>query len=191
MVKKKQIVNREEEETLSQGGDPAAVPRAHRRAGAHHRAAAAVLTVSDTRTAANDGGGDLLVAKLEEAGHQVVERDWVVDEAEAIAARLDSWLADPRFNLVITTGGTGIARRDRTIELVQRRLDKELQGFGELFRYLSYDQVGAASMLSRATGGLAGNKLLFALPGSPGAVALALEKLLLPEMGHLLKHRED
>lgn len=185
MVKKGGTVNREPVEGAIPS--PSAVAEGHRRAGAGRRARCAVLTVSDSRTEATDRGGAAVVQRLEGAGHEVVARDWVADEAGAIGQRLDAWLAASEIRVVITTGGTGIARRDRTIEVVEARLEKALDGFGELFRALSYRQVGAAAMLSRASGGLAGNTLLFALPGSPAAVELAMDELLIPEMGHLLK----
>lgn len=161
----------------------------HRRRAGDRRARCAVLTVSDSRTPASDHSGDLIVERLEAHRHTVAARGLVPDEPDEIAAALASFLDDPRLDLVITTGGTGISSRDTTIEVVERRLDKRLEGFGELFRMLSWDEVGAAAMLSRATAGLAGEILVFALPGSPAAVELALDRLVLPELAHLLWER--
>lgn len=126
---------------------------------------------------------------LTQAGHAVDRYELVRDEAEEIAAQLGSWLDHDPFDLIITTGGTGISSRDTTIEVVERLLDKRLDGFGELFRMLSWKQIGAAAMLSRAVGGLAGETLLFSLPGSPNAVGLGLRELILPELPHLLWER--
>lgn len=163
----------------------------HRRAARGRTARCVVLTVSDTRTAATDVGGDLLVRLLVEAGHEVVDRRLVRDEPGEIAAVLDEWLGSASAaDLMITTGGTGIGPRDGTVEAVSERLDKKLDGFGELFRMLSFEQIGAAAMMSRAVAGLAGKSFLVALPGSPDAIALALERLLLPELGHLLRERD-
>lgn len=161
----------------------------HREAAAGRRARVAVLTISDTRSLADDSGGATIVEALEREGHEIVEREIVPDEAAAIDAVLERWLAPDGPELIVTTGGTGIARRDTTIEVVERRLDQRLDGFGELFRMLSYAQVGAAAMLSRATAGLSGETFLFALPGSPAAVSLALDELILPELAHLLWER--
>lgn len=158
----------------------------HRGSAAALTAACAVLTVSDTRTEESDLGGRGIVAALEAAGHRVVARAIVRDEPTAIESRLREWLRAGRAEVVITTGGTGIALRDTTVEVVERLLDKRLDGFGELFRMLSYREVGAAAMLSRAVAGLAGRVALFALPGSPDAVRLAMAELVLPELPHLL-----
>ena len=162
----------------------------HHRAAADRRARCAVLTVSDTRTAATDRGGDTVAATLTAAGHTVEARALVPDEPEAVRAAIRGWLdAAAPPDVVITTGGTGIARRDTTVEVARELIDKELEGFGELFRMLSYEQVGPAAMLSRAVGGLAGETLLFTLPGSVNAVTLAMEKLIVPELPHLVWER--
>ena len=162
----------------------------HHRAAADRRARCAVLTVSDTRTAATDRGGDTVAATLTAAGHTVEARTLVPDEPAAVRAAIQGWLqsATPP-DVVITTGGTGIARRDTTVEVARELIDKELEGFGELFRMLSYEQVGPAAMLSRAVGGLANETLLFVLPGSVNAVTLAMEKLIVPELPHLVWER--
>lgn len=150
----------------------------------------AVLTISDSRTPATDGSGPVAERLLAGGGHQIVERALVRDEPAQIGAALDRWLADERVQAIVTTGGTGIAPRDRTIEVVRDLLTMELQGFGELFRMLSYDEVGSLAMLSRAVGGLVVrdglDTLLFALPGSPRAVELAVSRLIAPELDHLV-----
>ncbi len=150
----------------------------------------AVLTISDTRTPETDQGGKTIHQALERAGHRVHGYDIVRDEPEQIEAKLREWIADPDIQAVFCTGGTGIARRDTTIEVVGRLLDKRLEGFGELFRMLSWEQVGAAAMLSRAVAGLAGETFIFAMPGSPDAVRLAMEKLIGPELSHLVWERK-
>jgi molybdenum cofactor biosynthesis protein B len=129
----------------------------------------AVLTVSDTRTEAEDKSGRTLVERIEEAGHRVAARAIVRDEKDAIVAKLREWIADPRIDVVIATGGTGLTGRDVTPEAFQAVYDKEIPGFGELFRMLSYEKIKTSTIQSRATGGVAGNTYLFALPGSPGA----------------------
>lgn len=149
---------------------------------------AAVLTISDTRTIATDKSGAHIQTLLAEHGHQTVQYAIVPDEKEAIDRMIQTWLRDERIDIVIATGGTGIAPRDVTIETVKPLLQKEIPGFGEFFRYLSLtEDIGTRAMLSRAVAGTAGNgKLLFALPGSRGAVDLAMKKLILPEAAHLL-----
>lgn len=147
--------------------------------------ACAVITVSDTRSLETDESGQEIARQLKNAGHEVVERTVVPDDPDRIELVLKHWLrAD--IQAVILNGGTGIARRDGTVEVVRRLLDRELDGFGELFRMLSFEQVGAAAMLSRALGGVAQGKVVFALPGSRKAVELALEKLIIPELRHLV-----
>lgn len=163
---------------------------AHRAAAQGQSARFAVLTVSDTRTLATDSGGAALADSLTAAGHRLVERAIVRDEPADIDVCLGAWLGRGDLDLIVTTGGTGISSRDTTIEIVERRLTKPLPGFGELFRFLSYDQVGSAALLSRATGGLAGETLVFSLPGSLAAVRLGLEKLLVPELPHLIWERK-
>jgi molybdenum cofactor biosynthesis protein B len=146
----------------------------------------AVLTVSDTRTEANDLSGQTARRLVEAAGCRVVAYRILPDDPAAVSQLVHEWLGDDACDGVLTTGGTGISSRDRTYEALADLLDKTLDGFGELFRLLSYDDVGSAAMLSRAVGGVARGKLLFALPGSPRAVELALQKLILPEIAHLL-----
>jgi molybdenum cofactor biosynthesis protein B len=145
----------------------------------------AVLTVSDTRTLETDAGGALAISLLEGAGHAVALRRLVRDEPAEIGAGLEEALAHPNVQGVVLTGGTGVAPRDRTPEAVEPYLDRVLPGFGELFRQLSYAEIGAAAMLSRALAGIAQGRIVFVLPGSRGALRLAFEKLILPEIGHL------
>ena len=145
----------------------------------------AVVTLSDSRSLADDRTGDTIVALLEAAGHSVAGRELVREDPPAIRAALEAALAGPA-QAVILNGGTGIAPRDSTPEIVAPLLECELPGFGELFRQLSFREIGAAAMLSRALAGVARGKLLFALPGSKAACRLALERLILPELGHLV-----
>ncbi len=149
-------------------------------------ASLALLTISDTRTPETDRSGDVARRMIEAAGHRIVDYLIVPDEPAQVRSVVDGWFARNDCDGVITSGGTGISGRDRTLEALDGLLELRLAGFGELFRMLSYDQVGSAAMLSRATGGVGRGKLLFALPGSPKAVELALDKLILPELGHLL-----
>ena len=143
------------------------------------------LTVSDSRTIAEDRSGDRAVELLSAAGHQVAQRAIEKDEPEAVRRQVAGWLGDDGIDLVLTSGGTGISSRDRTFEALQSLFERDLDGFGELFRMLSYEQVASRSMLSRATAGIAAGKPIFLLPGSTKAVELALERLILPEIGHL------
>ncbi|MCA9286866.1 MAG: MogA/MoaB family molybdenum cofactor biosynthesis protein [Phycisphaerales bacterium] len=156
----------------------------------------AVLTVSDTRTIETDAGGAMIVRLLAQASHTVADRALVPDEPGQIEPKLQDWLANPSIQAVLVTGGTGIARRDTTIEVVRRLLTAELEGYGELFRTLSFAQVGAAAMLSRAVGGLVvrdadagGETFLFAMPGSVNAVETAMSRLILPQLAHLVWER--
>ena len=138
----------------------------------------AVLTVSDTRTLADDRSGDVLAARIAGAGHHVGDRAIVRDDAPAIEARLRGWIADPGIDAVITTGGTGVTGRDVTPEAFDRVVEKRIEGFGELFRMLSYQKIGTSTMQSRAMAGVAGGTYLFALPGSTGAVKDAWDDIL-------------
>jgi molybdenum cofactor biosynthesis protein B len=143
--------------------------------------------VSDTRTEANDTGGQAIRELLERAGHAVTGRAIVKDEAAQVGAIVRERLADPATQVIITTGGTGISARDTTYEVLTGLFEKRLDGFGELFRMLSYSDIGSAAMMSRATGGTVGRKAIFVLPGSPAAVRLAMEKLIVPELGHIIQ----
>ena len=157
----------------------------HHRKQAPARVPTAVITVSDTRTPETDTGGDRVVECLEGAGHPVVCREIVADEPSQIQALLARVLEQADLGAVILTGGTGVAPRDQTPEAVEPLLDRVVPGFGELFRMLSYEEIGAAALLSRAVAGLVGGRVVFVIPGSRGAVRLAMEKLILPEIGHL------
>jgi molybdenum cofactor biosynthesis protein B len=144
-----------------------------------------VVTVSDTRTPETDSGGARVVELLEEAGHPVVERRIVPDEPGRIAAALLELVDRSDVAAVIFTGGTGVAPRDVTPESLEPLLDRVVPGFGELFRMLSFQEIGSAALLSRALAGLKAGRVVFALPGSRGAVSLAMQRLILPELGHL------
>ena len=145
-----------------------------------------VLTVSDTRTPDTDTSGRAIRALLEEAGHTVTAHAIVKDEPAQVTSAVRAQLADERTRVIITTGGTGVSSRDGTFEAIDALLDKRLDGFGELFRMLSYAEIGAAAMLSRATAGVAGRRVLFSVPGSTAAVDLAMTKLILPQLGHIV-----
>jgi molybdenum cofactor biosynthesis protein B len=159
----------------------------------------AVLTVSDTRTEANDTGGGAIVTLLAEHGHEVMFKQIVRDEPDQVRALIAGWIegdgrTDDRTDdrnrtvqAIITTGGTGISSRDRTYEAVTALLDKQLDGFGELFRMLSFQEIGAGAMLSRACAGVARGRIVICLPGSEHAVRLAMTRLILPELGHLVR----
>jgi molybdenum cofactor biosynthesis protein B len=138
----------------------------------------AVLTVSDTRDATTDTSGDTLVKRIIAAGHRVVGRAIARDDAEAVVGYLRGWIDDPQVDVVITTGGTGVTGRDVTPEAFERVLEKKIEGFGELFRMLSYQKIGTSTIQSRALGGVAGGTYLFALPGSTGAVRDAWDDIL-------------
>jgi molybdenum cofactor biosynthesis protein B len=139
----------------------------------------AVLTVSDTRTAANDTSGDTLAERITRAGHRVVARAIEKDDADAIERLLRAWISDATIDVVITTGGTGITGRDVTPEAFERVMEKRIEGFGELFRMLSFQKIATSTMQSRAIGGVAGSTYLFALPGSTGAVKDGWDDILL------------
>lgn len=147
----------------------------------------AVITISDTRDAASDRGGPYLVERVEAAGHSVAQRAIVKDEREQIEAALRAAVADTGVDLVLTTGGTGIAPRDVTYDTLKGLFDSEIPGFGELFRMLSYQQIGAAALLSRAIGGVLAGKVVLAMPGSPKALALAMDEIVLREAAHLVQ----
>ena len=146
-----------------------------------------VLTVSDTRTEKNDSGGRAIIELLTAAGHEVVDREIVKDEPDQVRSVVTAQLMQKQIQAIITTGGTGISSRDRSYEAVTDLLEKRLDGFGELLRALSFQEIGPAAMLSRAFAGTARGKILIALPGSEHAVRLALTKLVLPELGHLVR----
>jgi len=155
----------------------------HHRHGAHAHLKLGVITASDTRDAANDESGRVIRELIEGAGHRVMHYEVLPDTPERIAEAVRQSLRE--LDGVIINGGTGIAARDSTIEAIRPLLDKEIEGFGELFRALSFQEIGSAAFLSRAMAGISGGKIVVALPGSPGACRLAMEKLLLPELGHM------
>lgn len=152
--------------------------------------ACAVVTVSDTRTEADDRGGAAILELLDASPHRVAARRIIPDEPAVIEDAVRAFAAQADVDAVLLTGGTGIAPRDHTIDVVERLLDKQLPGYGELFRMLSYQQVGSAAMLSRATGGVVGQAIVLTMPGSPAAVRLAMEELILPELGHLVSQAQ-
>jgi molybdenum cofactor biosynthesis protein B len=145
-----------------------------------------LLTVSDTRTVDDDRSGAEMRDLVTAAGHEVFESRIVPDEPEQVRLVVHEWLARDDCDGVITSGGTGVSSRDQTYEALVGVLDQRLDGFGELFRMLSWEEIGSAAMISRAFGGVARGKLLFALPGSTPAVRLALDRLILPELSHLI-----
>jgi molybdenum cofactor biosynthesis protein B len=146
-----------------------------------------VLTISDTRTEATDTGGRAIVDLLRDAGHAISGREIVRDDPGAVRAAIQAQLARSDVEVIIATGGTGVSTRDRTFETIDALLDKRLDGFGELFRVLSYEQIGAAAFLSRASAGTSCGKAIFSLPGSEAAVRLGMTKLILPELGHVVR----
>lgn len=144
-----------------------------------------IVTVSDTRTPETDVNRAYITRRLTELGHTAAEYRLIKDEPDQVAAALDELAALPTVRIILFNGGTGISPRDTTYDVISRLLEKTLPGFGELFRMLSYQEVGAAAMLSRATAGVYRGTLVFSMPGSPNAVEVALEKLILPELNHL------
>lgn len=154
--------------------------------GAPSRMACAVVTVSDTRTPASDASGALIRSLVEEAGHEVAAYHVIADDTDAVAALVADLAARPGIHAVLVNGGTGISPRDGTYEAVSRLLDRRLDGFGEIFRQLSYAEIGPAAMLSRAVGGLVGETPVFSMPGSTAAVRLGMQKLILPELAHVV-----
>ena len=142
----------------------------------------AVLTVSDTRTAENDTSGDLIVERLKTAGHKVAGRLILRDDVEMLRAQLRAWIADRSVDAIVTTGGTGLTRRDITPEALAPLITKPIPGFGELFRWLSYAEIGTSTIESRAFAGVADDTLVFCLPGSTGACRLGMDQIILPQL---------
>lgn len=147
----------------------------------------AAITISDSRTEENDESGKLIKEKLSQNGHKVIFYSILKNEADAIQKKTYELLEQEEVQVIITSGGTGVSHRDVTIESISPILKKKLDGFGELFRLLSYQEIGTASVMSRAMAGVAGGKVIICLPGSLGAVSLAMEKLILPEIGHMVR----
>lgn len=158
----------------------------HRQQAGQQSAGLAVFTLSDTRTAATDESGATLRRLAEAAGHRVVVQEILREEADLIRQHLLAAVQRSEVDAVLTTGGTGLSRRDVAYETLTGLLERRLDGFGELFRMLSFQEIGAAAMLSRAVAGTVAGKMVFAMPGSPAAVRLAMTRLILPELVHLL-----
>lgn len=146
-----------------------------------------VITCSDTRTPDTDTSGQLIQRLLKEQGHTVAAYHLVKDEPSKIKAKIKAAVVDKKVQAIIINGGTGISKRDSTFEAVDAMLEKRLVGFGEVFRYLTYREIGSSAIMSRATAGIIKGRVLFSTPGSENAVRLAMEKLILPELGHLVK----
>jgi len=146
-----------------------------------------VITCSDTRTPPTDTSGQLIQKLLKEQGHTVAAYHLVKDEPSKIKAKIKAAVTNKKIQAIIINGGTGISRRDSTFEAVDAMLEKRLVGFGEVFRYLTYQDIGSPAIMSRATAGIIKGCVLFSTPGSENAVRLAMEKLILPELGHLVK----
>lgn len=157
----------------------------HRQKAGKGRVSVAIVTVSDTRTPDTDQNRQYIEARMAESGHVVAAYRLIKDEPDQVAAVIEELAGMPAVQLVLFNGGTGISPRDTTYDVVSRYLEKTLPGFGELFRMLSFQEVGAAAMFSRATAGVYRGTLIFSMPGSPNAVQVALEKLILPEINHL------
>jgi molybdopterin adenylyltransferase len=157
----------------------------HRQKAGKGAVSVAIVTVSDTRTPETDQNRQYIEERLAELGHHIAAYRLIKDEPDQVAAVLEELTAMPGVQLVLCNGGTGISPRDTTYDVISRYLEKTLPGFGELFRMLSFQEVGAAAMFSRATAGVYHNTIIFSMPGSPNAVQVALEKLIIPEINHL------
>ena len=147
----------------------------------------AVLTISDTRSEKTDESGKIAKELISNKGHQVNTYRTIRNDKSLIQTTVEEILQNPKISVIVTIGGTGISKRDLTVESMSELLDKKIEGFGELFRNLSYQEIGEAAMISRATAGTINGKLVFCLPGSKSAVGLALNKLILPGLGHIIK----
>jgi len=165
----------------------AAMSQAEHKARAPQSVTCFVITISDTRSDDTDTSGRAIADLLAGAGHTVAGRCIVKDDAAVIRGTIERHLANAQVQAIVTTGGTGLTSRDNTYEVVSTLLEKRLDGFGELFRMLSYEQIGSAAMMSRACAGVVAGRILVALPGSEAAVRLAVERLLIPELGHLVQ----
>ncbi|MFC2005750.1 molybdenum cofactor biosynthesis protein B [Chloroflexota bacterium] len=147
----------------------------------------AVLTISDSRTEQDDESGKLIIQKLSQNGHKIVSYAILKNEAGAISEKIHELLRQEELQVIITSGGTGVSHRDITVETISSILEKKLDGFGELFRYLSYQEIGTGSVMSRAIAGVTKGKVILCLPGSLGAANLVVDKIILPEIGHLVR----
>ncbi len=146
----------------------------------------AVLTLSDSRTRESDDSGGAIIKSLRVSNHEVIFYDILKDDAVGLEKALDRLVSDPGIEVIIMNGGTGISKRDITIEVVREFIEKELVGFGELFRFLSYQEIGSAAIMSRALAGVCKGKVLISMPGSKNAVTLGMEKIIIPEIGHMV-----
>lgn len=146
----------------------------------------AVLTISDTRREESDESGNIIIDKLEMNGHKISFYSIIRDDFNSIQKNIRGLLKNSEIQVIITNGGTGISKRDVTIDVVLNLLEKKLEGFGELFRYLSYDEIGSSAIMSRTIAGIADGKIIICIPGSASAVELAMDKLILPEIGHMV-----
>ncbi|MBL7165133.1 MAG: MogA/MoaB family molybdenum cofactor biosynthesis protein [Dehalococcoidales bacterium] len=147
----------------------------------------AVVTISDSRTEAEDESGKLVRQRLSDNGHRVVAYSLLKNEPEAIRSKVMELVGQEDVQVIITSGGTGVSQRDVTVDTVEPMLEKKLDGFGELFRSLSYQEIGTGSIMSRATAGVIGGKVILCFPGSLGAATLVMDKVILPELGHLVR----
>ena len=147
----------------------------------------AVLTISDSRTEQDDESGKLIKQKLSQNGHRVISYSILKNDKDSIENEIHELLRQEELQVIITSGGTGAGHRDITVETISLILEKKLDGFGELFRFLSYQEIGTGSIMSRAIGGVTGGKVILCLPGSLGAASLAMDKIILPEIGHLVR----
>jgi len=147
----------------------------------------AVLTISDSRTEQDDESGKLIKQRLSDNGHRVMSYSILKNEADSIKKKLYELLRQEELQVIITSGGTGVSHRDITVETISPILEKKLDGFGELFRFLSYQEISTTSIMSRAIAGVTGGKIILCLPGSPEAAKLAMDKVILPEIGHLVR----
>lgn len=154
---------------------------------APQRVSCAVLTISDSRTEQDDESGRLIRERLSESGHRVVSYSILKNDAESIRREIRELLGREELQVIITSGGTGVSRKDVTIDSIAPILEKKLDGFGELFRLLTYQEIGTGSIMSRAIAGVVQSKVILCLPGSLGAVTLAMDKIILPEIGHLVR----
>ncbi len=147
----------------------------------------AVLTISDSRTELDDESGKLIRQKLSQSGHRVMFYSILKNETDSIKKKIHELLRQQELQVIITSGGTGVSHRDITVETIAPILEKKLDGFGQLFRFLSYQEIGTAAIMSRAFAGVAQRKVILCLPGSPGAANLAMDKIILPEIGHMVR----
>jgi molybdenum cofactor biosynthesis protein B len=147
----------------------------------------AVITISDSRTEENDESGKLIRQRLTDAGHAVADHRIIRNDPDAIRDTVAGLVARDDIQVILTSGGTGVSHRDVTVNTISRMLDKRLDGFGELFRYLTYQEIGTGSIMSRALGGVMRGKVILCFPGSLGAATLAMDRIILPELGHLVR----